>query len=193
MKLRFGLSSIIGLSALLATFATQAHVAQAVQDGLTAARLAPSQKFVVQTMAQLAALEAAPGDIVTVVTGVSGGREVREVIAVDANGQVSDSIVIERERSVEVPVTEVLVVGEDGALALGFAPANGLASIGNFGNVLHTGANGESALYGVSLNEAGSYVVDTALSGESVKIQYSRLVSLAVSEAAPIYPNAAAS
>lgn len=185
MKLKFGLSSIAGLAALLGTFATQAHVAQAVQDGLASARLAPSQKFVVQTMGQLAELVANPGDIVTVVTGASGGREVREVISIDEFGHVADSIVIERERSVEVPVTEAVVVGENGSLALAYAPANGLASINNFGNVLHTGATGESALHTVSLNEAGIYVVDTELAGETVKIQYSRLVSLAVSETAP--------
>ncbi len=191
MKLKFGISSIAGLAALLGTFATQAHVAQAVQDGLASARLAPSQKFVVQTMAQLATLAANPGDIVTVVTGQSGGREVREVISIDANGLVVDSIVIERERSVEVPVSESVVVGEDGSLALSYAPANGLASIGNFGNVLHTGANGESALHTVSTSDAGAFVVDTELAGEVVKIQYSRLVSLAVSETAPNATNSA--
>lgn len=185
MKLKFGISSVLGLSALLATFTTKAQVDQAVQDGVALARLSPSQKFVVQTMAQLAGLVAHPGDIVTVVTGASGGREVREVISIDADGHVADSIVIERERSVEVPVTETVAVSESGALPLAYAPANGLASIGNFGNVMHTDANGESALYTVSLNDAGTYVVDTELAGETVKIQYSRLVSLAVSETAP--------
>lgn len=184
MKLKFGISSIIGLAAALAGFATHAEVQQAVTDGLNAARLSPSAKHVVQDMAALAALAANPGDIVTVVAGESGGREVREVIAVDAGGLVTDSTVIERERSVEVPVTETVLVGEGGALPLQYAPAHGLASIANFGHVLHVNADtGENALYTVSIDEAGNYAVDAELAGAEVKIQYSKLETLAVSEA----------
>lgn len=184
MKMKFGMSSIIGLAAALASFATQAQVEQAIANGLNAARLAPNAKHVVADMAGLAVLVANPGDIVTVLHGDTGSREVREVVAVNADGQVADSVVIERERSVEVLVTETVLVGDGGALVLQYPPAHGLASIANFGNVLHTNADtGESSIYPVSVTEGGDYAVDAELVGAEVKIQYSRYETLAVSDA----------
>lgn len=185
MKLRLGISSIIGLGAALAAVPSQASVQQAIADGLAAARLAPADKYVVADMPALAALQAKPGDIVTVVAGQTGGREVREVVTVDAEGQVIDSVIIERDRTVEVPVTETLVVGETGLLGLQYPPAYGLASIANFGNVLHVNAEtGEHSLYPVSDTEDG-LAVDAELAGAEVRIQYSRSVTLAVSDALP--------
>jgi hypothetical protein len=184
-KLRFGISSIIGLAAALAAVPTQASVNQAINDALAAARLAPAAKYIVDDMASLAALQAKPGDIVTVVAGETGAREVREVVTVDGDGIVTDSIIIERERSVEVPVTETVLGGEGGVLALQYPLAHGLASIANFGNVLHVNADtGEHSLYPVTEGE-GNLVVDAELAGAEVKVQYSRSVTLAVSDAQP--------
>lgn len=186
-KLRFGISSIIGLTAALANVPSMASVQQAVTDGLAAARLAPANKYVVADMAALAELVAQPGDIVTVIAGDTGGREVREVVNVNNDGLVVDSIIIERERSIEVPVTESVVVGAAGELALQYAPVHGLASIANFGNVLHVNADtGEHSLYPVTQNEGGAYVVDAEVAGAEVVIQYSRSVTLAVSEAGSV-------
>lgn len=183
MKLKFGISSILGLGAALAALPTRANVQQAVADGIAAARLAPAAKYVVATMADLAALVANPGDIVTVVNGESGGREVREVVAIDADRFVTDSIVIERERSIEVPATETVTVGEGGGLPLAYAPTFGRASIANFGHVLHIDAGtGENSLYPVAEVEGG-FAVDADLAGQEVVIQYSHRETLAVSEA----------
>lgn len=178
--LKFGIRSIIGLAAALAALPTHADVQEAVTNGLNAARLAPHAKHVVADMAALAALAAVPGDIVTVINGESGSREVREVVSVD-DGLVIDSIVIERDRSIEVPVTETVVVGAGGVLGLQYTPANGLASVANFGHVLLVNPEtGESSLHGVSVNEGGDYVVDAELAEAQVVIQYSRLETLPV-------------
>lgn len=176
-RLKIGVASILGLGAALAA----RPVAADVEGMINAARLSPAQKFVVQTMDDLAALEGArPGDYVTVVTGASGEREVREVVSLYESGLISDSVIVERDRDVEVPVTEVVAVGQNGELPLSYAPTHGLDSILNFGNVLFTDADtGESAIYPVVDNGAGGFAVDIELAGKNVKVQYIRTAVLA--------------
>ena len=175
-RLKISIASILGLGAALAARPVSADV----ENMINAARLSPAQKFVVQTMDDLAALEGArPGDYVTVVTGASGEREVREVVAIE-NGLITDSVIVERDRDVEVPVTEVVVVGQNGELPLSYAPTHGLDSILNFGNVLFTDADtGESAIYPVVDGGAGTFEVDPELAGKPVKVQYIRTAVLA--------------
>ena len=176
-RLKFGLASIVGLAAALLA---RPEVLQ-VQAMIDAARLSPAAKYVVQTMEDFAALAGTrPGDFVTVVVGDSGGREVREVVAVYENGLIGDSVVVERDRDVSRPVTESIEVGQNGALELGYVPANGLDSIANFGNVLFTDPDtGESALYAVVDDGTGAFAVAPELAGKTVKIQYTHTQVLA--------------
>lgn len=176
-RLKIGIASILGLAGALDARPVTADV----EGMIAAARLSPAQKFVVQTMDDFAALQGArPGDYVTVVVGASGEREVREVVAVYENGLIGDSVVVERDRDVETPVTEALQVGPNGELPLSYAPTHGLDSIQNFGNVLFTDPDtGESALYGVVDNGAGGFEVDPELAGKVVKIQYTHTTVLA--------------
>jgi hypothetical protein len=179
-RLKIGIASILGLAAALAARPEAAEV----ENMITAARLSPVQKFVVPAMADLDALEGArPGDYVTVVTGASGEREVREVVAIE-NGLIIDSVIVERDRDVQAPVTEVVEVGPNGELPLSYAPTHGLDSILNFGNVLFTDQDtGESVIYPVVDGGAGVFEVDPELAGKNVKVQYIRTTVLAAGTA----------
>lgn len=115
----------------------------------------------------------AVGDEVVVTAGNSGGREVHEITSVNDLGQPLTTIVVLEQRSVEVTVSESVIVADGGVITLSEAPKSGLSSILNFGAVRYTDSEGVSGDYKVTQDDVtGAFAVDAELIGQVVQIQY---------------------
>lgn len=132
-----------------------------------------SNRIVADSVELQALTGLAVGDEVVVTVGNSGGREVHEVTSVSDAGQPLTTAVVLEQRSVDVTVSESVIVADGGVIALSEAPKSGLSSILNFGAVRYTDPDGVSGDYKVTQDDVtGAFAVDAELAGQVAQIQY---------------------